>query len=85
MDNIKKVKVKVKPSAGELKIEARRLRAENLRNEGDDLKTEARRLRAKNIREEALKTEARALRASNLRSEKEPSIIERMKKKAPKM
>jgi len=84
MDIIKKIKVKAKPYGSDLKIEARRLRAENLRNEGDDLKMEARKLRAKNLREDALKQEARALRASNLKSKNEGSIVERMKKKAPK-
>ena len=87
MDNIKKLKVGVKKSPDELKLEARRLRAENLRNQGnkpDDLITEARRLRAKNLRVQNLKAEARALRAGNLRSKNEASIVERMMKKAPK-
>lgn len=84
MDNFKKIKVKVKSSPDELKLEARRLRAQNLRKEGEDLKTEARKLRAENLRTKELKEEARALRAGNLRSKNEASIIERMKKKAPK-
>lgn len=83
MDNIKKFKVKAKAAPGELKIEARRLRAENLRKAGekDDLKIEARKLRAKNLRAENLKEDARSLRASNLRSKNEASIVERMMKK----
>lgn len=83
MDNIKKFKLKAKTAPGELSIEARRLRAENLRKqgEGDDLKAEARKLRAKNLRTENLKEDARSLRASNLRSKNEASIVERMMKK----
>lgn len=83
MDNIKKFKVKAKVAPGELNLEARRLRAENLRKIGreDDLKTEARKLRAQNLRAQNIKEDARALRASNLRSKNESSIIERMMKK----
>lgn len=83
MDNIKKFKVKAKSAPGELNMEARRLRAENLRKagEGDDLKTEARKLRAENLRTQNLKEDARSLRASNLRSKNESSIVERMMKK----